>query len=272
LLASCETFQKGMDDMSDKQNNFDTQIKIVNDNVDEYKAENDDLKEEIETLGDKFSSLLLEYEVDKGSLKSQMENLMFNVSVLTTKLPMDTFAFSKESSTSGITSGLKSTDSSEMDTVSTPPPALSSPPPPSADSVKKIVSQLVFSNEAAAAADPKLHSVSPKVAEKPPSKPEPGGKPRKVLYNSGAVNHIPQGPPYPAITVPGNTNLWMSPDGGMVAIPPPTGPPVSTGSGSLSTRPPVPLPWPRGAMGQPYAGAPMMYPFNYPAVFYGPPR
>ena len=72
------------------------------------------------------------------------------------------------------------------------------------------------------------------------------------------------------------SNLWMSPDGGMVAIPP-----NGAGSGN-PPRPPMPM-WGMGGMGrgagmggmgQPFAGAPVMYPLNYP-MFYphpGPPR
>lgn len=65
----------------------------------------------------------------------------------------------------------------------------------------------------------------------------------------------------------------MSPDGGMLAIPPPgsTAPP----------RPALPLvsaPWARGALGgmpplgQQYAGQPVMYPLNYPMYYPHHPR
>ena len=72
----------------------------------------------------------------------------------------------------------------------------------------------------------------------------------------------------------------MSPDGGMLAIPPTNGAPPTPGS--LAARPPLgaPLPpWARGTMGamgglagSPYQAMHAMYPLNYPAVFYGPPR
>merc|ERR1712004_825457 len=148
-------------------------------------------------------------------------------------------------------------------------------------------------NEAALAAEMKRTSASPKTGEKTAvtkTFADTGKSNRKVVYNQNAVNHLPQ-PPFPGlpgwsqhktelapVTIPSHSgsNLWMSPDGGMVAIPPNGG-----GSGN-PPRPPMPM-WGMGGMGrgngmagmgQPFAGAPVMYPLNYP-MFYphpGPPR
>ena len=185
LLASCEGFQKGADEMVDKQKSLEVQVKSVNESLGQNKAEADDLKEQLAKLGDKFSSLNLECQVDKGNIKAQLEHLGYNVAILTTKLPTDSFPSHKDSSTSGI----KSQDSSEADTTATSPP-------PSGEAVKKIVSNLVFANEAAIAADPKRTSCSPKPTEKQQSKEL--NKVKKVVYNNNAVNHLPQ-PPYPGM-------------------------------------------------------------------------
>jgi len=267
LLTSCETFQKGFDDMSDKQGLLEVQTKSLREDTAQFKAESDDLREQFAKLSDKFSSLNLECQVDKGNIRAQLEQLGYNIALLTTKLPTDSFPSHKDSSTSGI----KSAESSEADTTS-------ATPPPASKDVRKIVSELVFSNEAALAADLKRTSASPKATEKSSSATKTDGlsssskSNRKVVYNQNAVNHLPQ-PPFPGM--PGS-NLWMSPDGGMVAIPP-----NGAGSGN-APRPPMPM-WGMGGMGrgagmggmgQPFAGAPVMYPLNYP-MFYphpGPPR
>jgi len=265
LLTSCETFQKGFDDMSDKQGLLEVQTKSLREDTAQFKAESDDLREQFAKLSDKFSSLNLECQVDKGNIRAQLEQLGYNIALLTTKLPTDSFPSHKDSSTSGI----KSAESSEADTTS-------ATPPPASKDVRKIVSELVFSNEAALAADLKRTSASPKAAEKSATKTDglssSSKSNRKVVYNQNAVNHLPQ-PPFPGM--PGS-NLWMSPDGGMVAIPP-----NGAGSGN-APRPPMPM-WgmggmgrggSMGGMGQPFAGAPVMYPLNYP-MFYphpGPPR
>ena len=100
-------------------------------------------------------------------------------------------------------------------------------------------------------------------------------KSRKIISHSPSVSNDE----YCLLIKPSSpgSNLWMSPDGGMVAIPP-----NGAGSGN-PPRPPMPM-WGMGGMGgrgagmggmgQPFAGAPVMYPLNYP-MFYphpGPPR
>ena len=192
LLTSCETFQKGFDDMSDKQGLLEVQTKSLREDTAQFKAESDDLREQFAKLSDKFSSLNLECQVDKGNIRAQLEQLGYNIALLTTKLPTESFPSHKDSSTSGI----KSAESSEADTTS-------ATPPPASKDVRKIVSELVFSNEAALAADLKRTSASPKATEKSTTKtdglPSNSSKSnRKVVYNQNAVNHLPQ-PPFPGM-------------------------------------------------------------------------
>ena len=78
------------------------------------------------------------------------------------------------------------------------------------------------------------------------------------------------------------SSLWMSPDGGMLAIPPPGSPGAPRPALPLvEGRPALPLvsaPWARGALGgmpplgQQYAGQPVMYPLNYPMYYPHHPR
>ena len=191
LLTSCETFQKGFDDMSDKQSLLEVQTKSLREDTAQFKAESDDLREQFAKLSDKFSSLNLECQVDKGNIRAQLEQLGYNIALLTTKLPTDSFPSHKDSSTSGI----KSAESSEADTTS-------ATPPPASKDVRKIVSELVFSNEAALAADLRRTSASPKTAEKTTTAKTEGlsssKSNRKVVYNQNAVNHLPQ-PPFPGM-------------------------------------------------------------------------
>ena len=193
LLTSCETFQKGFDDMSDKQDLLEVQTKSLKEDTAQFKAESDDLREQFAKLSDKFSSLNLECQVDKGNIRAQLEQLGYNIALLTTKLPTDSFPSHKDSSTSGI----KSAESSEADTTS-------ATPPPASKDVRKIVSELVFSNEAALAADLKRTSASPKTSAEKTSATKTDGlsssskSNRKVVYNQNAVNHLPQ-PPFPGM-------------------------------------------------------------------------
>merc|ERR1719458_2088890 len=46
LLTSCETFQKGFDDMSDKQSLLEVQTKSLKEDTAQFKAESDDLREQ----------------------------------------------------------------------------------------------------------------------------------------------------------------------------------------------------------------------------------
>merc|ERR1719220_1424074 len=193
LLASCETFQKGFDDMSDKQGLLEMQTKSLREDTSQFKAESDEMREQFAKLSDKFASLNLECQVDKGNFRAQLEQLGYNIALLTTKLPTDSFPSHKDSSTSGI----KSAESSEADTTS-------ATPPPASKDVRKIVSELVFSNEAALAADLKRTSASPKTSAEKTSATKTDGlsssskSNRKVVYNQNAVNHLPQ-PPFPGM-------------------------------------------------------------------------
>ena len=100
LLSSCETFQQGLDTMGERQAGLETRIKVANTNFDKTRAENRDLKEQFNELYDKFNSISLEYQVDKSQTKVQIDNLGYNLAILTAKLPTESF-----SSTSGVRSG-----------------------------------------------------------------------------------------------------------------------------------------------------------------------
>ena len=91
LLASCETFQKGFDDMSDKQGLLEMQTKSLREDTSQFKAESDDMREQFAKLSDKFASLNLECQVDKGNFRAQLEQLGYNIALLTTKLPTDSW-------------------------------------------------------------------------------------------------------------------------------------------------------------------------------------
>merc|ERR1712203_555039 len=99
-------------------------------------------------------------------------------------------------------------------------------PPPASKDVRKIVSELVFSNEAALAADLKRISASPKTSTEKTSATKTDGlsssskSNRKVVYNQNAVNHLPQ-PPFPGMpgvmsSPPSMTPLASSPSSMMM--------------------------------------------------------
>ena len=58
LLASCEGFQKGADEMVDKQKSIENQMKDVEESLKQSQAETVALKEQLAKLGDKFSQEL----------------------------------------------------------------------------------------------------------------------------------------------------------------------------------------------------------------------
>merc|ERR1711936_1560062 len=70
-LDSCENFQESFNSMEKKQ----------------------------DKMGEKLSSLNLEFQVDKGQSKVQMDNLAYNLALLESKIPSESF-----SSTSGVKS------------------------------------------------------------------------------------------------------------------------------------------------------------------------
>jgi len=270
LLASCESFQKGFDTMAERQTDLENKLKTVTNNFDKSKAENKELRDQFAKLSDKFASLSLENQVDKSQTKAQLDSLGYNVAILTSKIPAESF-----SSTSGIRSedtseneeGLEKVD--KNDGVSPLPPL---------DTLKDVVSKVVFSREETSSteADPtssssKTTTILSSTTMTTATTTSSVAKMKKFVYSSSAVNpqsFAHQSPPGP---------VWMSPDGSMVAVPPGAGVPTTTSHASL----PIPTA-PRtlygispgrgslgqmGTMTQPYMnqqGGMVYPPFNYP--------
>ena len=104
ILASCETFQNSFDSMSEKQIGLDDKLKMLTDNFDQASSENKTLRKEFDGLAKEVSSLKLEFQVDKGQTKRLMDDMAYNLAVVTNK-----------SSSSSSTSGVKSDEVSDPD-------------------------------------------------------------------------------------------------------------------------------------------------------------
>merc|ERR1719318_1246969 len=270
LLASCESFQKGFDKMAERQTELENKLKTVTTNYEKTKAENKELRKEFGQLSDKFSSLSLEYQVDKSQTKAQLDSLGYNMAILTAKIPAESF-----SSTSGVRSGDISENEEGLEKVDKNDGI--SPLPP-LDTLKEIVSAVVFSREEpssteADSSSSKTTNTSNSATLTMTTTTSSATKMKKFVYSSSAVNQ--QGFPHPSPPVVGGP-VWMSPDGSMVAVPP-TVPPVVP---PTSSHPTMPLPTgtrslyglspARGSltqmgMAQPYMNQQggMVYPFNY---------
>jgi len=273
LLGSCESFQKGFDTMIERQTDLENKLKVVTNNYDKSKTENEELREEFAKLNDKFSSLSLEYQVDKGQMKAQLDSLGYNMALLTSKIPAESF-----SSTSGVRSGDISENEEGVDKVEKNDDI--SPLPLE---LKDIVSAVVFSREEPTSTEADSSISTPKVSSTTAlattSTTTTVTKMKKFIYNSTAMNQ--QSFPHPSSGGP----VWMSPDGSMVAVPP-AGVPAVPPTSSHTT-----LPLPAGTrslygqvaargsinqmgMAQPYMNQQggMVYPFNYsmlgPNMFY----
>jgi hypothetical protein len=267
LLTSCETFQKGFDGMTQRQLDFETKIENTSSELTEVQADNEELQDQFAKLSDKFSSLHLEYQVDKGNTKAQLDNMGYNVAILTAKIPTESF------SSSGVRSASENnSENSDGSFDKTDKNSMESDSPP-LSSVKDVVSALIFSNDSAlsdAAAGQEEEVKNSQINANNNIKGETkGGITKKmskfVSSKSGVTtSHPPYPPPHP-----GAANLWLSPDGGMVAIQP-----TLLGSSSPSAPTP-PRPWGRGGVGQisqpAFMGPPgQHYPglYNYPNYFF----
>jgi len=276
LLSSCESFQKGFDMMIEKQSELENKLKSVTNNFEKSKVENKELREDFAKLNDKFSSLTLENQVDKGQMKAQLDSLGYNMAILTSKIPAESF-----SSTSGVRSGDISENEEGVDKVEKNDDL--SPLPPL--ELKEIVSAVVFSRDEPVSTEADSSTSTSKTSSTTTlatsSSTTSVSKMKKFIYNSSTMNQ--QGFPHPS---PSGGPVWMSPDGSMVAVPPagtgvPTVPPTSTHptlplpTGARSLYGPVAA---RGSinqigMAQTYMNQPggMVYPFNYsvlPNMFY----
>jgi len=230
LLSSCESFQKGFDMMIERQTELENKLKSVTNNFDKTKVENKELREDFAKLNDKFSSLTLENQVDKGQMKAQLDSLGYNMAILTSKIPAESF-----SSTSGVRSGDISENEEGVDKVEKNDDL--SPLPPL--ELKEIVSAVVFSRDEPISTEADSSTTTPKISSTTAlatsSSTTSVTKMKKFIYNSSAMNQ--QGFPHPS---PSGGPVWMSPDGSMVAVPP-----AGTGVPAVpptSTHPTLPLP------------------------------
>merc|ERR1719318_1390929 len=260
LLASCESFQKGFDKMAERQTELENKLKTVTTIYEKTKAENKELRKEFGQLSDKFSSLSLEYQVDKSQTKAQLDSLGYNMAILTAKIPAESF-----SSTSGVRSGDISENEEGLEKVDKNDGI--SPLPP-LDTLKEIVSAVVFSREQpssteADSSSSKTTNTSNSATLTMTTTTSSATKMKKFVYSSSAVNQ--QGFPHPS---PPGGPVWMSPDGSMVAVPPtsshPTMP-LPTGTRSLYGLSPARGSLTQMGMAQPYMNQQggMVYPFNY---------
>merc|ERR1719273_1480772 len=99
ILDSCENFQESFNSMEEKQGRMDEKLECLEENI-KTSLDNSELREDLAKMGDKLSSLNLEFQVDKGQSKVQIDSLAYNLAVLESKMPSESF-----SSTSGVKSG-----------------------------------------------------------------------------------------------------------------------------------------------------------------------
>ena len=79
ILDSCENFQENFNSMEEKQGQMNEKLESMEENLNTAKLENSELRDEMAKMGGKFSSLSLEFQVDKGQSKVQMDNLAYNL-------------------------------------------------------------------------------------------------------------------------------------------------------------------------------------------------
>merc|ERR1712098_612140 len=192
--------------MIERQTDLENKLKVVTNNYDKSKTENKELREDFAKLNDKFSSLNLEYQVDKGQMKAQLDSLGYNMALLTSKIPAESF-----SSTSGVRSGDISENEEGVDKVEK-----SDDISPLPLELKEIVSAVVFSREEPTSTEADSSTSTPKVSSTTAlattSTTTSVTKMKKFIYNSTAMNQ--QSFPPPSSGGP----VWMSPDGSMVAV------------------------------------------------------
>ena len=121
ILDSCENFQENFNSMEEKQGQMNEKLENMEENLNTAKLENSELRDEMAKMGGKFSSLSLEFQVDKGQSKVQMDNLAYNL-VLHRRSSPQTYCFSQAlleskipSETFSSTSGVKSAELSDTE-------------------------------------------------------------------------------------------------------------------------------------------------------------
>ena len=78
ILDSCESFQESFNSMEEKQGRMDEKLESLEEII-KTSLDNSELREDVAKMGDKLSSLNLEFQVDKGQSKVQMDNLAYNL-------------------------------------------------------------------------------------------------------------------------------------------------------------------------------------------------
>merc|ERR1712002_1421917 len=141
--------------MTERQTELEKKLKLVTNNYEKTKIENKELREDFAKLNDKFSSLTLENQVDKGQMKAQLDSLGYNMAILTSKIPAESF-----SSTSGVRSGDISENEEGVDKVEKNDDL--SPLPPL--ELKEIVSAVVFSRDEPISTEADSSTSTPKIS------------------------------------------------------------------------------------------------------------
>ena len=79
ILDSCENFQESFNSMEEKQDRMEEKLESLEENIKTASLESPELREDLAKMGDKLSSLNLEFQVEKRQSKVQMDNLAFNL-------------------------------------------------------------------------------------------------------------------------------------------------------------------------------------------------
>ena len=79
ILDSCETFQESFNSMEEKQARMEEMLAMLEENIKTASLERPELREDLAKMADKLSSLNLEFQVEKGQSKVQMDNLAYNL-------------------------------------------------------------------------------------------------------------------------------------------------------------------------------------------------
>ena len=79
ILDSCENFQESFNSMEEKQGQMEERLDNLEENIKTASLDSPELREDLAKIGDKLSSLNLEFQVEKGQSKVQMDNLAYNL-------------------------------------------------------------------------------------------------------------------------------------------------------------------------------------------------
>ena len=79
ILDNCETLQESFNSMEEKQVNMDLTLEKLEDGFNLSKLDNSELRDDVGKIGGKLSSLNLEFQVDKGQNKLQMDDIAYRL-------------------------------------------------------------------------------------------------------------------------------------------------------------------------------------------------